>query len=86
MAILAVALSKADFGRLQSWAIENVSMISWSLLFTLIGLLHLAQPATMLRWTIRTHPELADSKFALRIAQLIGAGLLVVGLGMLVRL
>lgn len=84
--ILATALAKSGTRRLQSWLVGNLGMIFWSMCFSFIGVLLLAQPAKMLRWTIRDNPELAENKSVVVITRLIGTGLLGMGIVMLARL
>ena len=84
--ILATALAKSGVSRVQSWLIGSFGMIFWSLCFSLIGLLLLAQPEKMLRWTVRANPELADNKSVVVITRFIGVGLLGMGLVMIARL
>jgi len=55
---------------------DKSGMIYYSVLLGIVGVLFAAQPARMLRWTIRNHPELADNQGVLIIARLIGVGLL----------
>lgn len=59
---------------------DRSGMIYYSVLLGVIGVLFAAQPARMLRWTIRNHPELADNRGVLTIARLIGVGLLLMTL------
>jgi hypothetical protein len=84
--ILATALAKGGLRRVQSWVIGNLGMIFWSICFLFIGLLLLAQPEKMLRWTIRANPDLADNKSVVVITRCIGVGLLGMGIVMLAKL
>ena len=83
MVILAGALAKSGIARAEEWMLDNFGLLLGSSLLALVGLLHLLGPKKMLRWTIRTHPDLADNSTVVVITRLVGAGLLLIGLIML---
>ncbi len=83
-AILATALSKRGVLGIQTWVTTNFGMLLVSLCLSLVGTLVAVQPERMLRWTIREHPDLAREKSVIRMARLIGIGL--VGLGLIILL
>jgi hypothetical protein len=86
MVILATSLARADSKRVLTWVMENYGMLFFCLCFMIIGLLYLAQPARMLRWTIRTNPEIADNKSAIIFARFIAVGLIGMAIAMLISL
>lgn len=81
-AILATALSKRGVLGIQTWITTNFGMLLVSLCLSLVGTLIAVQPERMLRWTIREYPDLAREKSVIRMARLIGMGL--VGLGLII--
>jgi hypothetical protein len=58
----------------RTWMTDHAGMIFFACSFVIMGFLWALRPAAMLRWTIRTHPELASSSSAIAVARLIGVG------------
>ncbi len=70
--ILANALATVGASRVRNWILTNLGILFWLLCALAVGLLLITQPRMMLRWLIRDHPELPDTKGALAIMRLIG--------------
>ena len=81
--IFGLMIGRVGIDRARTWVVDNVGMLLGSLLFVTLGLLHLIKAEHMLRWTIRTHPELSQSTTVIVVTRVIGLGLLCLGLGML---
>ena len=65
---------------------KNAGMIFFTVLLAVIGAMHLAEPARMLRWTLRNNPELGENRAVLIVTRFIGLGLLVLALFILAKL
>lgn len=82
MLILFGKLKQRGLGALEAWLDKNSGMLFWTLLLGLGGTLWLLNPAGMLRWSIRTHPELADNRDFVIMARVIG--LLILGMALFI--
>lgn len=86
IAILATALKRVGFAPIRAWLAQDGGMFFWVVIFLVVGASYLVQPARMLRWTISKRPELAEAKGAVRVARVIGLGLIVIAFFVLSRL
>lgn len=84
--VLAAALAKSGFDPIKRWFDKNGGMLFYILLLGACGVWSLVQPAGMLRWTIRTNPELADNKAVLTTIRLVGLVITLTVLFMLSKL
>lgn len=85
-AILARKIEQVGLGPLRAWLHSIFGMLLWSFVLAAIGILHLLQPAKMLRWTIRFNPGLADNRSVVITTRLIGLGVLCVAFAIMARL
>jgi hypothetical protein len=84
--VLAAAIRKSGFEPVRKWLNENSGMLIYILLLGACGAWSLAQPASMLRWTMRTNPELADNRALLLTIRLVGLVITLAVLFMLSKL
>jgi hypothetical protein len=84
--VLAAAFRKSGFEPVRKWFNANNGMLIYILLLGACGVWSLAQPASMLRWTIRTNPELADNRAVLVTIRLVGLVITLTVLFMLSKL
>jgi hypothetical protein len=84
--ILASSLRRAGFSPLKVWLGRNSGMFFLALFLAVGGVLYIAKPAMMLRWTLRRNPELADDRFVIGITRLIGLAILCMAIFMLAKL
>jgi hypothetical protein len=78
-AILARSAIRGGLSRIEVFVAMNLGDLVASLLFMVPGLLLVLQPAKMLRWTVRTNPELAEDKSVLLMTRCIGVGFIAMG-------
>jgi hypothetical protein len=80
--IIAVEGRRQGMGHIETWFADNLGMAVGASIFVALGLLHLFEPEGMLRWTVRTHPELSRNDLVVVTTRVIGVGLLCLGLCM----
>jgi hypothetical protein len=81
-----MALIKADKTRVLAWMRDHLGTLLFALFFLVYGFLYLVWPDRMLRWNIRTHPEIADNKSVIVIARIIAVFMIGSGLVILATL
>jgi hypothetical protein len=78
--ILGMALRRKGFAPVRAWLVDNSGMLSYMVPLAFGGLLICARPASMVAWTLRNNPELADDRKVLITTRLIGLGILLLAL------
>jgi hypothetical protein len=84
--LVARSVKSEEFEMLRNWLRENSGMLFYTALLGVAGVMFLAQPARMIRWTLRQHPELSGDPQMLITARLVGLGILCVVLFVLAKL
>ena len=84
--ILATSLRRAGLDALKNWGARNGGLFGTALFLLILGLLHVWRPANMLRWMLRTNPDLAEVRAMRVTARMIGLGLFLIALFILARL
>ena len=84
--VLITAMKTAGLGAVREWFEHNSDDLFFLVVFAVVGVLNLACPTKMLRWTLRRNPELADNKTVVLITRLIGLGFIVFALAILAKL
>ena len=82
LVIIARVVCRQGIEHAETWIVANLGMALGASVFVVLGLLHLFEPERMLRWTVRTHPELSRNGTVVLTTRVVGLGLLCLGLGM----
>ena len=84
--LLIFAADQDGFRRLLRWIEANGGMLFWLFLFGVVGLLYLAVPADMLRWSLSGRGiEPPYDPRLLRLARLMGSAFLIIVLAFMAR-